>query len=87
MNADEYVAVIAGAETAGDACDRLNAAGHQATVHDESLVVDDGQATITAYEGTNLTNDQFYLWCIYDQNGELQRCAARTATGSCPPRG
>lgn len=86
MNVDGYAAVIAGAETAQEACDRLNTAGHQATVQDESLVIDDGQARVDSYEGTNKTRDQFYLWCIYDQGGELMRCVARGPKGSCPPR-
>lgn len=86
MNADGYAAAIAGAETAQDACDRLKAAGHQATVQDESLVIDDGQATASAFEGTNKIGDHFYLWCIRDQDGELTRCVARGPSGSCPPR-
>ncbi|HET9875057.1 MAG TPA: hypothetical protein VFQ37_04755 [Mycobacterium sp.] len=86
VNADGYSAVIAGAETAQDACDRLNAAGHQATVQDESLVIDGGQATATPFEGVNQIGDHFYLWCIRDQDGELTRCVARGPKGSCPPR-
>ncbi|HEU0189867.1 MAG TPA: hypothetical protein VFR17_01145 [Mycobacterium sp.] len=85
MNADGYTAAIAGAETAQDACDRLNAAGHQATVQDDSLVIDDGQATAGPFEGTNKIGDKFYLWCINDQNGELVRCVPRGPRGSCPP--
>ena len=86
MNADGYIPVIAGAETAQDACDRLNAAGHQAEVQGESLSVDGGQATVSPYEGTNKTGDQFFLWCIHDQSGTLQACVARGSQGSCPPR-
>lgn len=86
MNADGYAAAIAGAETVQDVCDRLNAAGHQAEVQGESLVIDDGQATASAFEGTNKIGDQFYLWCIHDQDGELTRCVPRGPNGSCPPR-
>jgi hypothetical protein len=86
VNADGYTAAIAGAETAQEACDRLNAAGHQATVQDESLVIDGGQATVSSYEGTNKIGDRFYLWCIHDQDGGLIRCVPRGPHGSCPPR-
>lgn len=86
MNADGYAAAIAGAETVQDACERVNAAGHQATVQDESLVIDDGQATVSAFEGTNKIGDRFYLWCIHDSDGELTRCVPRGPNGSCPPR-
>lgn len=86
MNADGYTAAIAGAETAQEACDRLNAAGHEATVQDESLIIDGGKATVTAFEGTNQIGDRFYLWCIHDQDGELSRCVPRGPHGSCPPR-
>jgi hypothetical protein len=86
VNADGYTAAIAGAETAQEACDRLNAAGHEATVQDESLVIDGGQATVTHYEGTNQIGDRFYLWCIHDQDGELTRCVARGPQGSVPPQ-
>lgn len=86
MNADGYSAAIAGAETAQDVCDRLNAAGHQATLQDESVVIDGGQVTVSPFEGTNKTNDQFFLWCIHDQGGELIGCVARGPSGSCPPR-
>jgi hypothetical protein len=86
VNADGYTAAIGGTETAQEACDRLNAAGHQATVQDESLVIDDGQATVKAFEGINQIGDRFYLWCIFDQDGELSRCVPRGPHGSCPPR-
>jgi hypothetical protein len=86
VDTDGYTAAVAGAETAQDACDRLNAAGHQATVQDESVVIDDGQATVSPHEGINKTKDQFYLWCIHDQDGELVRCVPRGSQGSCPPR-
>lgn len=86
MNADGYTGAIAGAETAQDACDRLIAAGFQAMVRDESVVVDDGQVTVSSYEGTNKIGDRFYLWCIRTADGELVRCAARGPNGSCPPR-
>jgi hypothetical protein len=86
VNTDEYTAAIAGAETAQDACDRLNSAGHEATVQDESVVVDGGQATVKPYEGTNKIGDRFYLWCIHDQDDELTRCVPRGPNGSCPPR-
>jgi hypothetical protein len=86
VNADAYAAAIAGAETAQDACDRLTAAGYEATVHDESLTVDGGQTTVNPYEGINLIGDHFYLWCIHNQDGELSQCVPRGAQGSCPPR-
>lgn len=86
MNTDGYTAAIAGAETAQDVCDRLMAAGYQATVDDESVVIDDGQVTANSYEGINKTGDRFYLWCIRNADGELIRCVARGPSGSCPPR-
>jgi hypothetical protein len=86
MNIDGYTAAIAGVETAQDACDRLGAAGYRAAVQGESLVIDDGEATVNSHEGTNLTRDRFSLWCIYDKDGELMRCVARGPQGSCPPR-
>jgi hypothetical protein len=81
-----YTAAIAGAQTAQDACDRLNAAGFSAAVQDESLVIDGGKATASPYEGVNKIGDHFYLWCIQDQSGELSHCVARGPHGSCPPR-
>lgn len=86
MDADGYTAAIAGAETAQDACDRLSAAGHDATVQGDSLVIGGGQATASPFEGVNKVGDRFYLWCIRDQDGQLSRCAPRTPHGSCPPR-
>lgn len=86
MNANGYTAAIAGAETAQDACDRLQAAGYQATVQDESLVIDGGQASASAFEGVNQIGDHFFLWCINDQSGELVVCVPRGPQGSCPPR-
>lgn len=86
MNADGYGAVIAGAETTEDVCDRLTAAGHQATVQNGSVVIDDGQATASPFEGINMIGDHFFLWCIRDQDGELTRCVPRGPKGSCPPR-
>lgn len=86
MEIDGYAAVIAGAETVEDARDRLDAAGHEATVQDGSLIMDNGQWTVSSYEGTNRIGDRFYLWCIHDQDGELSRCVARGPKGSCPPR-
>lgn len=86
MNADGYIAAIAGTETAQEAADRLSAAGHEATVDGESLVIDGGQATVNKFEGTNQIGDRFYLWCIYDDAGELTLCVPRGPHGSCPPR-
>lgn len=86
MDIDGYVAAIAGAETAQEACERLTGAGYQATVQDETVVIDDGTATAKADGGINKINDEFFLWCIYDQTGELSRCVARGPHGSCPPR-
>ena len=86
VNADGYAAAIAGTETAQEACDRLNAAGHPATVQDESIVIDGGQATASPFEGVNQIGDHFYLWCIHDQNVELTLCVPRGPHGSCPPR-
>lgn len=86
MNANGYTAAIAGAETAQDACDRLTAAGYEAAVEGESLVIAGGQATASAFEGVNMIGDHFFLWCINDQNGELICCVPRGPQGSCPPR-
>lgn len=86
MNANGYTAAIAGAETAQEACDRLTAAGCEATVDGDSLIIDGGQATASAFEGVNKIGDQFFLWCIHDQNGELVMCVPRGPQGSCPPR-
>jgi hypothetical protein len=86
VDTEGYTAAIAGAETAQQACDLLNAAGHQAEVQDESLVVDGGQATVKPYDGTNKIGDPFHLWCIHDQDGELTRCVPRGPNGSCKPR-
>lgn len=88
MNAgsiDGYTAAVAGAETAHEVCDRLNAAGHPATVQEESVVIDGGQATVHSDGGTNKIGLSFYLWCIYGQDGALIRCVARGPHGSCPP--
>lgn len=85
-NTDAYIGIIAGAETAQDACDRLTAAGYQATVDDASLVIDDGQATASPYESTNKLGDRFYLWCVHGHDGNLAGCVPRGPTGSCPPR-
>ena len=86
MNTDGYTAAIAGTETAQEACDRLNAAGHEAVVQDESVVVDGGKATVSPFEGINQIGDHFFLWCITNQNGELDQCVARGPNGSCKPR-
>ena len=86
MNADGFIAALAGAADAQEAVDRLTAAGHQATVQDDSLVIDDGQATASPFEGVNQIGDHFFLWCIHDQAGELIGCVPRGKQGSCPPR-
>ena len=86
MNANEYIAAVAGADDAQEAVDRLTAAGHQAAVQDDSVVIDDGQATAKPFEGVNQIGDHFFLWCIHDQSGELVLCVPRGKQGSCPPR-
>ncbi|ODR04628.1 hypothetical protein BHQ15_16885 [Mycolicibacillus koreensis] len=85
VNIDGCVAAVAGAETLEQACERLTAAGFQAVVHDEQLVVDDGAATVQADGGTNQIGHEFFLWSIDGQDGEWSRCVARGPHGSCPP--
>ncbi|MCV7314718.1 hypothetical protein H7J77_04085 [Mycolicibacillus parakoreensis] len=85
MNIDGCVAAVAGAETLEEVGERLTAAGFQATVQDEELIVDDGAATVRADGGTNQIGHEFFLWCIYGDDGELSRCVARGPHGSCPP--
>ena len=85
MDIDRYIAAIAGTEIAQDACDRLTAAGFAASVQGETVVIDEGKATATPFEGVNKIGDHFFLWCITDSSGELIRCAARGPRGSCPP--
>lgn len=86
MNADGYIAAIAGAQTAQDACDRLNAAGRASTVQGDTVIIDGGQATASPFEGVNKIGDHFYLWCIQNQDGALTYCVPRGPDGSCPPR-
>lgn len=86
MNIDGYTAAVAGAETAQEVCDRLTAAGFEATVQDESVVVDGGEATVNSDGGTNQIGDEFFLWAISGSDGELIRNVARGPSGSCPPR-
>ena len=86
VNADSYSAAVAGADDAQEAVDRLTAAGRQATVQDDAVVIDDGQWTAKPFEGVNKIGDHFFLWCLHDQAGELVRCVPRGKQGSCPPR-
>ncbi|MEB3023319.1 hypothetical protein [[Mycobacterium] crassicus] len=83
---DAYTAVLAGAQTADEACQRLAAAGCTAAMEGESVVIDDGEAKASPFEGVNKIGDTFYLWCLNDAGGELIRCVARGPQGSCPPR-
>lgn len=83
---DTYTAAVAGAQTAEEACERLSAADCPAAVQDGSVVIDDGEAKMSPFEGVNQTGDAFFLWCLYDRGGELMRCVARGPNGSCPPR-
>lgn len=83
---DVYTVALAGTQTAEDACARLTAAGCGATMQDESVVIDDGEALASAFEGVNRIGDAFYLWCLHDRGGELARCVPRGPQGSCPPR-
>lgn len=86
MDLDGYTGAIARTETAQEAGERLTDAGYQPVIDHGSLTIDDGQATVTPYDGVNQLGDRFSLWCIYDQSGELTRCVARGPDGSCPPR-
>jgi hypothetical protein len=83
---DAYTSALAGAQTTEEACDRLGAAGCAAAVQDESVVIGDGEATATPFEGVNQIGDAFYLWRLLDRDGELVRCVPRGPNGSCPPR-
>lgn len=83
---DTYTAALAGAQTAEQACERLGAAGCPATVQDESVVIDGGEAKASPFEGVNQIGDAFFLWCLHDRGGDLVRCVARGPQGSCPPR-
>ncbi|MGB5795407.1 MAG: hypothetical protein WBH51_06405 [Mycolicibacter algericus] len=83
---DTYTVAVAGAQTADEACERLSAAGCAAAVQDESVVIDDGEAKASPFEGVNKTGDAFFLWCLHARDGELLRCVPRGPQGSCPPR-
>ena len=86
MNANEYIAAIAGADDAQEACDRLTAAGHQAAVEDDAVVIGDGAAKAVPFEGVNQIGDHFFLWLVHDASDELVLCVPRGKQGSCPPR-
>ncbi|GFG69243.1 hypothetical protein MSEN_09630 [Mycolicibacter senuensis] len=85
-NIDAYTAALAGAQTADEACERLSAAGCVAATQGESVVIGDGEATASPFEGVNKIGDAFFLWCLHDRDGEIVRCVARGPQGSCPPR-
>lgn len=83
---DAYTAALAGTQTAEEACERLGAAGCAAAVEGDSVVVDEGEAKASPFEGVNQIGDSFYLWCLHDRGSELVRCVPRGPNGSCPPR-
>lgn len=85
-NIDACTAAVAGAQTADEACERLGAAGYEATVQGESVIIGDGAAKASPFEGVNQIGDAFFLWCLHDRDGELVRCVPRGPSGSCPPR-
>lgn len=83
---DAYSTALAGTQTAEEACERLQAAGRAAAVQGETVLIDDGEAKASPFEGVNQIGDAFYLWCVHDRDGELVRCLPRGPHGSCPPR-
>lgn len=83
---DRYTAALAGAQTPEEACERLGSAGCAATVQDGAVIIGDGEAKASAFEGVNQIGDAFFLWCLHDRDGELVRCVPRGPNGSCPPR-
>ena len=83
---DTYTAAVAGAQTVEEACERLASAGCTTQLQDASIVIDDGEATASPFEGVNKIGDAFFLWCLHNRDGELARCVPRGPNGSCPPR-